>query len=78
MCDDNDKGEVSYVLRDTYGDGNNWTQFNPMNFTDGGFPAYDGSYGVMSRSWMSSGALTPENYLVSPMVKLGGAHDFGQ
>ena len=62
----------SWTLIDSDGDGNNWTQFNPMNFSEGGFTAYDGQYGAMSRSWLSSGALTPDNWLISPQVDLGG------
>ena len=63
----------AWTLVDSDGDGNNWTQFNPMNFSEGGFPAYDGQYGAMSRSWLSSGALTPDNWLISPEIEnLGG------
>ncbi len=62
----------SWTIIDSDGDGNNWTQFNPMNFSEGGFTAYDGQYGAMSRSWLSSGALTPDNWLISPQVDLGG------
>lgn len=62
----------SWTIVDSDGDGNNWTQFNPMNFSEGGFTAYDGQYGAMSRSWLKSGALTPDNWLISPQVDLGG------
>ena len=62
----------SWTIIDSDGDGNNWTQFNPMNFSEGGFTAYDGQYGAMSRSWLNSGALTPDNWLISPQVDLGG------
>lgn len=62
----------SWTIVDSDGDGNNWTQFNPMNFSEGGFTAYDGQYGAMSRSWLNSGALTPDNWLISPQVDLGG------
>ena len=73
-----------WTIVDSDGDGNNWTQFNPNNFTSGGFAAYDGSYTAMSRSWNSStgAALTPDNWLISPQVNLGGVlkyyiHDDG-
>lgn len=61
----------SWTIIDSDGDGNNWTQFNPQNFSDSPFDAYDGSYGVMSRSWQED-ALTPDNWLISPQVDLGG------
>ena len=61
----------SWTIIDSDGDGNNWTQFNPQNFSNSPFDAYDGSYGVMSRSWQSD-ALTPDNWLISPQVDLGG------
>ena len=61
----------SWTIIDSDGDGNNWTQFNPQNFSDSPFDAYDGSYGVMSRSWQGD-ALTPDNWLISPQVDLGG------
>ena len=62
----------NWTIVDGDGDGKNWMQFNPTNFTSGGFPAYEGSYGAMSRSWQSS-ALTPDNWLISPQIEdLGG------
>ena len=61
----------SWTLIDSDGDGNNWTQFNPQNFSNSPFDAYDGSYGAMSRSWQGD-ALTPDNWLISPQVDLGG------
>ena len=61
-----------WTIVDSDGDGNNWLQFNPLNFSSGGFPAYDGQYTAMSRSWMST-ALTPDNWLISPVIEdLGG------
>ena len=61
-----------WTIVDSDGDGNNWLQFNPLNFSSGGFPAYDGQYAAMSRSWMST-ALTPDNWLISPVIEdLGG------
>lgn len=71
----------SWTIIDSDGDGKNWTQFNPSTFQSGGFSAYDGSYGAMSRSWQST-ALTPDNWLISPQVDLGGVlkyyvHDDG-
>ncbi|MBO4723609.1 MAG: choice-of-anchor J domain-containing protein [Muribaculaceae bacterium] len=71
---ENFEGEFpgNWTIVDGDGDGKNWLQFNPTNFTSGGFPAYEGSYGAMSRSWQSS-ALTPDNWLISPQIEdLGG------
>ena len=65
-----EEGLGNWTVIDSDGDGNNWVQFNPTTFSSGGFPAYDGNYGAMSRSWMSS-ALTPDNWLISPQVELG-------
>ena len=65
-------GLDAWTLIDTDGDGNNWMQFDPTTFTSGGFPAYDGTYVVMSRSWMSN-ALTPDQWMISPKIDdLGG------
>ncbi|MBR5102802.1 MAG: choice-of-anchor J domain-containing protein, partial [Muribaculaceae bacterium] len=66
-----ENGFTGWTLIDNDGDGNNWTQFNPENFTSGAFEAHDGDYGAMSRSWMSN-PLTPDNWLISPQVDLGG------
>ena len=65
-------GLDAWTLVDTDGDGINWMQFNPQNFSEGGFPAYEGQYAAMSRSWQSS-ALTPDQWMISPEIEdLGG------
>lgn len=67
-----ENGLDAWTLVDSDGDGNNWLQFDPTNFTSGGFPAYDGQYTAMSRSWMQT-PLTPDNWLISPVIEdLGG------
>ena len=65
-------GLDNWTLIDSDGDGNNWRQFNPNNFTSGGFDAYDGDYTAMSRSWQSD-PLTPDQWMISPLIdNLGG------
>ncbi len=60
---------------DSDADGNNWSQFNPANFTNVEVAAKDGNYVAMSRSW-SGNALTPDNWLITPKVQLGGTLKF--
>ena len=68
-----EEGLGNWTLVDTDDDGNNWMQFNPLTFSSGGFPAYDGQYVVMTRSWMNQAALTPDQWLISPKIDdLGG------
>ena len=62
-----ENGLDAWTLVDTDGDGKNWQLFNPTTFNDGGYPAYDGDYAVMTRSWLS-GALTPDQWLISPKI----------
>ena len=65
-------GLDAWTLVDSDGDGINWMQFDPTNFNSGGFPAYEGQYAAMSRSWQSS-ALTPDQWMISPEIEdLGG------
>ena len=57
---------------DADGDGNEWYAIG-----EGTIPGYNASLGhVTSASYNSSGALTPDNYLVSPQVSLGGSIGF--
>lgn len=72
----------NWTTVDSDGDGKNWTQFDPSTFPEGSFAAYDGTYTAMSRSWQNNTALTPDNWLISPQVELGGVlkyyvHDDG-
>lgn len=65
-------GLGNWTLIDSDGDGNNWRQFNPNNFSNVSFDAYDGDYTAMSRSWQGD-ALTPDQWMISPLINdLGG------
>ncbi len=58
---------------DNNGDGNNWLVVNSSTyFSDGSFPAPDGDYVVMSRSYVNGVGITPDNWLITPKVPLGG------
>lgn len=64
-----------WTVIDSDGDGNNWKIFNPHEF-DEEFHAYDGSYGVMSRSWIDGHDYSPDNWLISPKIDLGGELEY--
>ena len=68
-----ENGLNEWTLVDTDGDGNNWRQFDPTNFSNSSYTAYDGQYVAMSRSWQNSTALTPDQWMISPQIEdLGG------
>ncbi|MDY6411768.1 MAG: choice-of-anchor J domain-containing protein [Bacteroidales bacterium] len=68
-----ENGLNEWTLVDTDGDGNNWRQFDPTNFRNSSYTAYDGQYVAMSRSWQNSTALTPDQWMISPQIEdLGG------
>ena len=58
---------------DADGDGYNWDLMSVWNFN--GSP-HGGSDMIVSMSYYSSSALTPDNYLVSPQITLGGSISF--
>lgn len=62
----------SWTLIDNDGDGVNWMVMDPTKFNEG-YSAFDGKYVVMSRSWQNNSALTPDNWLITPQVQLGGS-----
>ncbi|MBP5573274.1 MAG: choice-of-anchor J domain-containing protein [Bacteroidales bacterium] len=55
-----------WTLVDADGDGHNWEAVTP-GFT--GIQAYSGDYAAYSFSWSSNVAYTPDNYMISPLVK---------
>ena len=68
-----ENGLNEWTLVDTDGDGNNWRQFDPTNFSNSSYTAYDGQYVAMSRSWQNSTVLTPDQWMISPRIEdLGG------
>ena len=58
---------------DADGDGNGWYH---LNYEDGGWACHSGVGHVTSASYSWYGALTPDNWLVSPQVTLGGNLSF--
>ena len=57
---------------DRDGDGNNWYTFTPSTINDGsGNPTVFGTTCATSASYNSS-ALTPDNWLITPQIDLGG------
>ena len=59
-----------FTTIDADGDGNTWYYENSSQTTD-----HQGGNGMMtSASYISSGALTPDNYLVTPEVTLAGEY----
>lgn len=59
-----DAVEAGWTLVDADNDGNNWTQKQSAS------NAHTDSGSMQSYSWASSGALTPDNWLISPAIDL--------
>jgi len=57
--------EEGWTSIDADGDGYEWFSLNPTNNTNN-IPGHNGSVGHMTSASYQSGALTPDNYLVSP------------
>ena len=70
-----ENGLNNWTLINTDGDSYNWQTVDLTSNFSGQFTAKDGSYVAMSRSWISSsvGAVTPDQWLISPQIAdLGG------
>ena len=70
-----ENGLGNWTLVNTDGDSYNWQAVDLTSNFSGQFTAKDGSYVAMSRSWISSsiGAVTPDQWLISPQIEnLGG------
>ena len=64
----------NWTTIDADGDGYNWGLISESYPSDGGYNSVEAAY---SYSWSaSSGALSPDNYLVSPQIDLGGTVGF--
>ena len=65
-----------WTMIDADGDGNCWYGWAPASVTDNpGNPVVNGACGITSASY-ASGALTPDNWLITPKVNLGGTVSF--
>lgn len=66
-----------FTLLDNDGDGYNWYYQNGAD-TGNSYKTHSGTGLMTSASWVSStvGALTPDNWLISPEVNLGGTLSF--
>ena len=70
-----ENGLGNWTLINTDGDSYNWQTVDLTTNFSGQFTAKDGSYVAMSRSWISNsvGAVTPDQWLISPQIAdLGG------
>lgn len=67
-----------WTIVDSDGDGFNWRYFNNTGLTTGRMTAHDGEGLVASASYDNDTdtALTPDNWLISPVVTLGGVLSF--
>ena len=63
--DDFEAGTDSWSLFDKDGDGYKWGAI-----ANSSFPTHSGNYCLMSRSWVSAGALNPDNYAFTPAITL--------
>ena len=65
-----------WTMIDADGDGNCWYGWAPASVNDNaGNPVVNGAAGITSASYASA-ALTPDNWLVTPRVNLGGTVSF--
>ena len=65
-----------WTMIDADGDGNCWYGWAPSSINDNaGNPVVNGAAGITSASYASA-ALTPDNWLVTPKVNLGGTVSF--
>ncbi len=69
---DFENGMQGWTTIDADGDGHDWMMISEVYPSDGG---HESSEGVLSQSY-ASGALTPDNYFVSPQMELGGQFTF--
>ncbi len=70
-----ENGLGNWTLINTDGDSYNWQTVDLTSSFSGKFTAKDGSYVAMSRSWINNsvGAVTPDQWLISPQITdLGG------
>ena len=76
--EDADAGLSAFTLDDKDGDGFNWEYYNNTGLETGLMTAHDGDGLIASASYDndSSSALTPNNWLISPEVTLGGSLSF--
>ena len=75
FTEDFENGLDNWTLINTDGDSYNWQTVDLTSSFSGQFTAKDGSYVAMSRSWISNsvGAVTPDQWLISPQIAdLGG------
>ncbi len=64
----------NWTIVDSDGDGYTWSQTDLTTQFEGSYSAVEGNNVVMSRSWINStvGAVSPDQWLISPQVELGG------
>ena len=60
--------ENGWTSVDQDGDGNNWFVYG--NEAVGDVVSHSGEYAIASASWIRTGALTPNNWLISPAIDL--------
>jgi|GEM_PF-697115 len=75
FTEDFENGLGNWTLINTDGDSYNWQTVDLTSSFSGQFTAKDGSYVAMSRSWINNsvGAVTPDQWLISPQITdLGG------
>lgn len=72
-----EEGDGGWSFIDSDGDGYNWILFSNVGLTSGGRQAHEGDCLVYSQSYDNDfGALTPDNWLVSPKAILNGTFSF--
>lgn len=64
----------NWTIVDSDGDGYSWSQVDLTTQFNGSYTAVEGNNVAMSRSWINStvGPVTPNQWLISPQVELGG------
>ena len=76
--EDAEAGLSPFTVEDKDGDGFNWQYYNNTGLETGRMTAHDGEGLISSASYDNNGAgaLTPNNWLISPELTLGGALKF--
>ena len=71
-------GYAPFTIEDQDGDGYNWTYYNNTGLETGRMTAHEGEGLIASASYDNDtyAALTPNNWLISPEVTLGGSLKF--
>lgn len=64
------EGDLSACWTNIDNDGDGYSWMSTLDFTGGNIPAFSGEGAYISESYNDDGALTPENWLISPAINI--------